>query len=109
MKKLGFIYCCSALVLGLTSISVALGAVSEPSDIVTDDTALYQRLSEIKAKRQERPNFDGDIDRLAGLEPRYRENLPSLARNPRLQGPMKRISTQQYRYSGARKKSVVRN
>lgn len=90
----------------LTSLSVALGAVPKARSVVTDDTALYQNLSEIKARREVRPDFDGDIARLAGIKPAYRERLPSLARDPRLQGPMKRISSQQYRHSNARKKTA---
>lgn len=96
----------SALAMGLTSLSVALGAVPARHSFVTDDTALYQRLSEIKVAREGRPNFDGDIERLAGIKSVYRERLPRLSDNPRLQGPMKRISSQQYRHSGARKKTA---
>jgi hypothetical protein len=97
------------MVTGLTSLSVALGAVPSSKTIVTDDTALYQRLSEIKAPREGRPNFDGDIERLARLEPAYREKLPKLSRDPRLQGPMKRISSQRYRFSRAKKPVASRN
>jgi hypothetical protein len=100
-----FLIAC-AFMTGLTSLSVALGAVPPSRSVVTDDTALYQHLSEIKVAREGRPNFDGDIERLAGIKSAYRERLPSLANDPRLQGPMKRISSRQYRHSGARKKTV---
>ena len=106
MKNI-WIACGSIIVL--TSLSAALGAVPSSRSVVTDDTALYQRLSDIKVSRELRPNFDGDIARLSGLEPAYREKLPSVARDPRVGGPMKRISSQQYRYSGAPKKNVVSN
>ena len=86
----------SGMVIGLTSLSLARGAV--PSSIrqmkVTDDTAIYERLSEIKAGREAKPDFDGDLKRLSNMESHYREKLPS-----RLASPMKRISAQQYRYS----------
>ena len=81
------------------------GGGPDARSVVTDDTALYQRLSEIKAPREGRPDFDGDIARLAGVKPAYRERLPSLSRDARLQGPMKRIS-EQYRHSGASKKTA---
>ena len=99
----------SGTMIGLTSLSLALGSVPSSRMHVTDDTAIYQRLSEIKVARETRPNFDGDIARLSDLEPRYREKLPSVASDLRLAGPMKRISSQGYRYSGQVKKSVVKN
>jgi hypothetical protein len=106
MKTNKFWTICCGTVLGLTTFSIARGAVpSGHSMRVTDDTAIYQRLSEIKVAREARPNFDGDIERLSSLEPRYREKLPALARDARVSGPMKRISSQQYRPS---QKKVVR-
>jgi hypothetical protein len=92
--------------LGLTGLSIALGSVPTGGR-VTDDTAIYQNLSEIRVARQADLNFDGDIARLSALEGNYREKLPSLAQNPRLRGPIQRISQQKYKYSGARK-SVTR-
>ena len=70
---------------------------------MTDDTAISQSLSEIKTSKERPANFDADIDRLNALEGRYRENLPSMAR---LQGPMKRVSTQKYRYKKNRAGAV---
>lgn len=101
MKKLWFV---SGVMTGLASLSVALGAVPTRRSVITDDTALYQKLSEIRAARQAKPDFDADIAHLANLESRYREKLPKLARDPRVAGPMKRISQQRYRYSGAPQK-----
>lgn len=102
-----------AAVVGMTSLSIAMGAVPPARTVVTDDTAIYQHLSEIKVSRETRPNFDGDIARLSQLEPGYREKLPSLSKDPRLTGPMKRIARQHYRYTGASatpaKKSIVSN
>ena len=92
-------------VFGLTTLSIAMGAV--PSR-VTDDTAIYQSLSEIKAPREAHINFDADIQHLSSLESRYREKLPSVASDPRLSGPMKRISAQKYRMTPV-KKSVSQN
>jgi hypothetical protein len=87
----------SGTIMCITTFSIAFGGV--PSR-VTNDTALYQHLSEIKLPKQANPDFDSDIGRLSKVETRYNENLPSLARHPRLQAPMKRISQMKYRYSG---------
>jgi hypothetical protein len=106
--KLMWVFC--GTMIGLTSLSIALGSVPSTTPMhVTDDTAIYQRLSEIKVPREARPNFDSDVERLSDLEPRYRENLPSVIRDPRLAGPMKRIAKQGYRYSGQPQKPVVKN
>lgn len=43
---------------------------------VTNDTAIYQNLSEIRVQRQKELSFDADIARLSGMESRYRERLP---------------------------------
>ena len=109
--KLMWIVC--GAVVSMTSLSIAMGAVPPARTVVTDDTAIYQHLSEIKVSRESRPNFDGDIARLSQLEPAYREKLPSLSKDPRLTGPMKRIAKQHYRYTGARatpaKKTAISN
>jgi hypothetical protein len=86
-------------VTGFVILSIALASVPKRSRI-TDDTAIYQKLSEINVPREASPNFDRDIQRLSDLEPRYREKLP-LAKNPKLQRPLDRISKQKYRYTGA--------
>ena len=96
----------AGMLVGITSLSAALGAV--PSHRITDDTAIYQRLSEIRAPRENKPNFDSDINRLSAVEGRYKENLPSLAGHPRLHAPIERISAQRYRYSGRRAKHASR-
>ena len=56
---------------------------------VTDDTAIYQNLSDIRAERAKDLNVDGDIARLSAIEARYHEKLP-------LSGPMKKISHRKY-------------
>ena len=91
MKRMWF---ACGVVLGLTSLSVAMGSVPGR---VTDDTAIYQNLSEIQVPKAAQINFDQDIAQLSKMEARYRENLPSLASNPKLAGPMKRISSQKYK------------
>ena len=109
--------------IGLTSLSLALGAVPSQRMRVTDDTAIYQNMSEIRVAREKRPDFDADIQRLSSLESRYREILPTLKNggrgprprigkvNPSLTAPMQRVSSQKYRYSGgsAQTGNVVKN
>lgn len=92
--KLGWLGC--ATVLGLATFSFALGAVPK-SGKVTNDTAIYQNLSEIRVARETDLNFDSDVSKLAAAEGRYQEKLPSLASHPRLRAPLERISKQKYR------------
>lgn len=86
----------SGFMLGLTGFSMAMGAVPAPSR-VTDDTAIYQRLSEIQVPKQGKINFDSDIAQLSKMEARFHENLPTLAKGSRVNGPMGRITSQKYR------------
>lgn len=87
------------IVLGLTTFTLAFGSVPQTSRI-TDDTAIYQKLSQIQLPKEKPINFDSDIDRLTSIEGRYREKLPSLSRASRVAAPMQRITKQQYRYTG---------
>ena len=84
--------------IGFIVLSIALAAV--PRSRITDDTAIYQKLSEIRVPREQNPNFDGDIARLSKLEGRYRESLP-LAKQPRVAAPMGRIQQQKYQFTGS--------
>jgi hypothetical protein len=101
MKKQ--MWAASGFLMGLTALSLSLGDVPKLGQ-VTDDTAIYQNLSEIRAQKQRDLNFDGDIDRLSAMEARYAERLPELSR---LEGPGKRIAAQPYRYR-AKKPQPVR-
>ncbi len=88
-------FACGALA-GLMSLTLSMASVPGRGQI-TDDTAIYQNLSEIRAAKVQDLNFDGDIERLTVMKGRFRENLP------RVQAPMKRIveRSQKYRYTGA--------
>ncbi len=105
------------IALGAVSFTLARGSVPSVAPLanapqnVTDDTVLYQNLSEIQVKKQAKPSFDQDIERLSKLERRYQERLPNLKDNPRLSAPMKRVSAQAYTPSGAAraKQRTVRN
>jgi hypothetical protein len=102
-----FWYLSCAFMFCLSSLSIALGSVPR-SGQVTDDTAIYQNLSEIRVAREADLNFDGDIERLASVEANYRESLPkpSAARKGRIAKPMSRIGGQKYKYTGVRKSSA---
>jgi hypothetical protein len=80
-------------------MSSAFGSVPHH---VTNDTALYQNLSEIRAGKTRDVNFDQDIARLASSENHYRERLPVSSRE-RVQVPMSRIAKQRYHYSSRQK------
>lgn len=105
MKKLTLFT--SGLLVGLTTLSLGIASVPKQGRI-TDDTAIYQKLSEIRVSREIEQNFDSDVSRLSKLESRYVEKLPALAKNPRVASPMKRISAQKYRFSG-RSQTVSKN
>ena len=95
MKWLWFI---SGTLTGLVILSIALGSVPVRGRI-TDDTAIYQNLSDIRVAREAELNFDGDIARLSAAEADYKEKLPSLAQHPRIKGPVQRVSQQKYRFA----------
>lgn len=100
--------------LGAFSLSFALASVPPtsslpPSGRVTDDTVLYQSLSEIRVPRQGNVDFDQDVNSLASTEGHYREKLPSLASRPALAGAMKRIAQHPYHYSRSTKKQTATN
>lgn len=80
--------------MGATLVTASMAAV--PSR-VTDDTALYESLSEIRSRRQAELRFDTGLKRLSAVEPTYRERLPSLAKHPRLKNVVKRVSNQTYK------------
>jgi hypothetical protein len=89
---------------GLAMLSISKASVA-PSNI-TDDTAIYQNLSEIKVAKDQVPSFDGDISRLSKMENHYQEKLPSsLANRPSLNAPMKRIAQKPYHYQGQDRQS----
>ena len=95
----------SGALIGLTTLSISLASVPKR---VTDDTAIYQNLSEIRVPKGTRPNFDAEIARLSNLEGRYREKLPALSRRAQLKGPMQRIAQQKYQFSGTKRPAITR-
>jgi len=75
------------LFLGFTALSITRASVPSKNR-VTDDTVLYQNLSEIHVKKQAKIDFDSDITRLSHLEARYREKLPTWKIHSRMKGRM---------------------
>ena len=57
---------------GSTKVPTSADRLST-SSAITNDTALYQNLSEIQVGKERTPNFDSDISRLSQMEGRYRE------------------------------------
>jgi hypothetical protein len=80
---------------GLAMLSISKASVA-PSQ-VTDDTAIYQNLSEIQVTKDHAPSFDSDISHLSKMENHYQEKLPgALSNRPALQKSMKHVSQQPY-------------
>src|SRR3989442_726979 len=79
------------LLSGLATLSIARGSVPMKSH-VTDDTALYQKLSDIRAQRVKELTFDPGVSELAAKESqaRFKESLPAIHR----------ISQRKYHFSG---------
>lgn len=103
MQKMLWFTC--GMLLGLSVLSIGKASVPSGSR-VTDDTAIYQKVSEIHVQKQAKLDFDAEVARLSQQENRFNEKLPSLANHPRLKGPIQRISRQKYRFSG-KKTSLV--
>lgn len=115
----------SGAICGLSVLSLSFASVPTPGR-VTDDTVIYENLSEIRAAKTQDLNFDRDLDHLSDLESQYRgkprvmrtrsyrnhsksQIRPSAPRASarggsaayrakRLEAPMSRISAQSYHY-----------
>src|SRR5690349_19219136 len=97
MQKLMWFF--GGLFIGLTALSITKASVPSTKSRITDDTAIYQRLSEIRVRKEAKIDFDTDINRLSHLEGRYQEKLPSLSQHPRLKAPLQRVAQEKYRPS----------
>jgi hypothetical protein len=60
--------------VGFTALTLASASVPKRS-LITNDTVLYQNLSEIRVKRTEAITADSEIARLAHLERNYQTGL----------------------------------
>ena len=96
MLKWIWFFC--GLLAGLTALSITKASVPTRSQL-TDDTAIYQRVSEIRVKKELQVDFDSSLNALHAKEKKsqYHEKLPTLSDSPRLKGPVERVSRQRYR------------
>jgi hypothetical protein len=67
--------------LAMLSICKASNTPGNTPSNVTDDTAIYQNLSEIQIHKESAPNFDSDISSLSKMEGRYQDR-PALRQRP---------------------------
>jgi len=79
---------CGFVMLSISKASISTNVPSSAdrlstSTSITNDTAIYQNLSEIQANKERTPNFDSDISQLSQMEGRYRER-PQLAQQRRV-------------------------
>jgi hypothetical protein len=89
MKKVAWFV--GGVLTGLTCLSFAKASI--PAGRLTDETAIYQRVSEIHVKKEAKIDLDSEVRALDSRESQFREELP-------LRGAAKRISQQKYRFSG---------
>ena len=100
MRKLGMqkiLWFSGGLLLGLTTLSITRASV--PTGHVTDDTSIYQNLSEIRIPKQGKIDFDFEIAQLSEKESRYQEKLP-LTQHSQLKSAIQRVSKEKYKYVG---------
>ncbi|MBI3543865.1 MAG: hypothetical protein HY075_11385 [Deltaproteobacteria bacterium] len=85
----------------ITVAGLPMVLASVPRSDVSNDTAIYQNLHEIKLTKAKSINFDSDINRLSAQEKSHREALPL-----RISAPMTRVMSTPYRASPTAKKPV---
>ena len=81
-----------AMVAGL---SASIASVPRGNQI-TNDTAIYQNLHEIRISKEKSLDFDGDIERLSAQEKSHRRALPV-----RVSAPMERVMKTSYKPSAS--------
>ena len=79
---------CGFVMLSISKASISTNSNTSAdrlstSSAITNDTAIYQNLSEIQMNKERTPNFDSDISRLSQMEGRYREQ-PKLTQQRRV-------------------------
>lgn len=79
--------------LALLTATSAFAAVPGSSEI-TNDSAVYKNLHEIRIAKEKSLDFDGDIERLSAQEKSHRHALPV-----RLSAPMDRVMKTSYKPS----------
>ena len=87
--------------VSVAGVPMVLASVPRSSEI-SNDTAIYQNLHEIRIAKVKSLNFDSDIQRLSAQEKSHREALPL-----RISAPMERVNNTPYR-AGTVKRSSYR-
>ena len=88
----------------LAGLSASVASVPHTSQI-TNDTAIYQNLHEIRISKEKSLDFDGDIERLSAQEKSHRRALPV-----RVSAPMERVMKSSYKPSASlSKKRTLRS
>lgn len=75
----------------VAGVPMVLASVPRAKD-VSNDTAIYQNLHEIRVEKIRSLDFDNDIQKLSAQEKAHREAIPL-----RLSAPMKRVQSTPYR------------
>jgi hypothetical protein len=81
--------------VGLSGIPMVVASVPRSGSVsndISNDTAIYQNLHEIKIKKVKSLDFDSDIDHLSAQEKSHREALPM-----RISAPMDRVMSTPYK------------
>jgi hypothetical protein len=81
--------------LGLTALGLSEASVPQVGQ-VTNDEIVLQNLSEARVKKHPKPNFDGDIAKLAAQESVHHENPATLAARPEFRGAVRRLEAKKY-------------
>lgn len=101
-STLGWLWFSCGALSGITALSLSSASLP-PTGHVTDDTAIYQNLSEIRSPKAKDPNFDADIERLANLEKTHQESAQDL-KKLKLKRATKKKDQIRSRQSSARSK-----
>lgn len=90
LKKRGKDVLWAAALVAVASAPVVVASVPR-SNQVTNDTAIYQNLHEIRFAKIKSLDFDSDISRLSAQEKRHRDAVPM-----RVSAPMERVMKTPY-------------
>lgn len=94
-RLLNWVWFGGGFAVGLTALGLSEASVP-PVGQVTNDEIVLQNLSEARVKKLPKPNFDGDIARLAAQEGAHHENPATLASRPEFQGAVRRLDAKKY-------------
>jgi hypothetical protein len=96
LKKSGKDVLWAAALIAVASAPVVVASVPR-SNQITNDTAIYQNLHEIRLAKIKSLDFDSDISRLSAQEKRHRDAVPM-----RVSAPMDRVLKTPYHPGGSK-------